>query len=106
MQVFWERGLVDDTKNVTKFYTISGSKDVFGNVVPNSNLKELMENCSDFQNEVTLLQEIMSQLGVTVHRLPKCHAKLAGKGIEYTWGFSKNAYRRLPLRLKRKKDKF
>ena len=65
-----------------------------------------METCSDFQNKVTLLQEIMGRLDITVHRSPKCHAKLAGEGIEYSWGFAKNAYRRLPLSAKRSKDKF
>ena len=85
---------------------MAGSKDLFGNIIPGTNLKELMENAPDFLNEVTLLQEKLSTLGVTVHRLPKCHAELTGEGIEYSWGFCKNAYRRLPICEKRTKDKF
>ena len=65
-----------------------------------------MDNAPDFLNEVTLLQEKLGTLGVTVHRLPKCHAELAGEGIKYSWGFAKNMYRRLPIKQKRTKDKF
>ena len=106
MQVLYERGWIDAQKKVNKHYTMAGSKDLFGNIIPGTNLKELMENAPDFLNEVTLLQEKLSTLGVTVHRSPKCHAELAGEGIEYSWGFCKNAYRRLPICEKRTKDKF
>jgi hypothetical protein len=29
-------------------------------------------------------------MGVLVDRTPKCHCELAGEGIEYSWGCSKN----------------
>ena len=45
-------------------------------------------------------------MGVIIDRTPKCHAELAGEGIEYTWGFGKNYYRRQPLESKRKKETF
>jgi hypothetical protein len=45
-------------------------------------------------------------MGVLVNRTPKCHCELAGKGIEYTWGCSKNYYRALKLQNKRGKEKF
>ena len=91
-QILWERGWIDETKNPNKHYTISGQKDLFGNIIPGTWLQDLMDKAPDFQNEVTLLQEKLGQLGVTVHRSPKCHAELAGKGIEYSWGFSKKLY--------------
>jgi hypothetical protein len=43
---------------------------------------------------------------VLVDRTPKCHCELAGKGIKYTWGCSKNHYRSLRLHDKRGKEKF
>jgi len=45
-------------------------------------------------------------MGVAIDKTPKCHAKLAGKGIEYTWCFGKNHYRRQPLNLKQNTDAF
>jgi len=43
---------------------------------------------------------------VIVDQTPKCHCELAGEGIEYTWGCSKNYYRGLRLNDKRGKEKF
>lgn len=71
-----------------------------------TNLRQIMEACLDFINERTLLQESMYKLGVTVHRSPKCHCEVAGEGIEYSWGFSKNKYRRLSMSEKKTKEKF
>jgi hypothetical protein len=106
LQTLWERGFIDENKPVMKYYTMTGSKDLYGNVIPGTNLAELMDNTTDFVNKVTLLQEVLGRLGVTVHRSPKCHAELADEGIEYSWGFVKNFYRRLPLCKKRTKDNF
>jgi hypothetical protein len=44
-----------------------------------------MAECVDFKNEETALQYLGTQLGVTVELTPKFHAKLAGKGVEYSW---------------------
>ena len=43
---------------------------------------------------------------IFLHIFPKCHSELAGEGIEYSWGFANNFYRRLPLKEKRKKECF
>jgi hypothetical protein len=37
---------------------------------------------------------------------PKCHAELAGEGIEYLWGRAKGTYRSLSLNQKKGKDTF
>ena len=89
IQILWEHEWIDDTKNPNKHYTISGQKDLFGNIILGTSLQDLIDKAPDFQNKVTLLQEKLGQLGVTVHCSPKYHAKLAGEGIEYSWGFSK-----------------
>jgi len=36
-------------------------------------------------------------MGVLVDRTPKYHCELAGEGIAYTWGCSKNYYRSMNL---------
>jgi hypothetical protein len=45
-------------------------------------------------------------MGVILDQTPKCHCKLAGEGIEYTWGCSKNYYQGLRLNDKKGKEKF
>ena len=106
MQILWERGFIDDTKSVSKYYTLTGKKDILLNIIPGTNICELMDNTSDFLHKVTLWIEVMRRLDITVHRLPKFHAQLAGEGIEYSWGFAKNVYCRLPILMKQTKDKF
>ena len=45
-------------------------------------------------------------MGILINQTPKCHCELVGKGIEYSWGCSKNFYRRLPVIEKRTKKNF
>jgi hypothetical protein len=56
-----------------------------------------MASCTDFEEEETLLQHMGKTMGVVVDRSPKCHAEIAGEGIEYSWGCAKNHYRRVLL---------
>jgi len=104
LQVLWERGFIDET-NLDR-YTLNGRQDVFGVLIPETSLLYLMANCEDFEEEESLLQANGREMGVLVDRTPKCHCELAGEGIEYTWGCSKNYYRALNLQEKRGKDKF
>jgi hypothetical protein len=65
-----------------------------------------MGMCHDFLNEEGMLQHIANCLGVKVMLTPKCHAELAGSGIEYLWGQAKGTYRSLLLNQKKGKDIF
>jgi hypothetical protein len=65
-----------------------------------------MASCLDFAEEVTALQHIGNELGVSVIISPKFHAELAGKGIEYSWGVTKGIYQHQPLNSKRGKGAF
>ena len=65
-----------------------------------------MRGCYNFSHEETLLQSMGAKMGITIDRSPKCHAELAGEGIEYSWGCQKQWYKGLPLREKRTKEKF
>ena len=105
IQVLWERGFIDPTKGI-KDYTLNGRKDMFGNCILDTSLKEMMESLLDFMQEETLLQYHGRMSGVVVDRTPKCHPELAGEGIEYCWGCAKGYYRRLPISKKRGKVNF
>jgi predicted transcriptional regulator len=69
-------------------------------------LKYVMASCQDFAEELTALQHVGQDLGVTVHITPKFHAEMAGKGIEYSWAVCKSVYRKMPLDSKRGKELF
>ena len=72
----------------------------------NWSLKYLMASCLDFAEEMTALQHVGHELGVSVIITPKFHAEMAGEGIEYSWGVSKSVYRRMPLASKKGKTSF
>jgi hypothetical protein len=107
LQVLWERGYIDnaDGKAYHK-YTMNGTKDVFGNNQPDTSLKLLMESCTDFEEEETMLQSMGREMNILVDRSPKCHCECAGEGIEYSWALMKNYYRRILLDKKRGKENF
>jgi hypothetical protein len=65
-----------------------------------------MAQCPDFRDEETALQFLGRTIGVTVDCTPKFHAELAGEGIEYSWGFAKQLYRRKPVKLKKGRANF
>jgi hypothetical protein len=91
LQILFERGKVDPAKMAE--YTVHGKNDAFGNLMPETSLRHLMEQLSDFQDEETLLQYHGRKLGVKVDRTPKCHPEMAGEGIEYDWAAAKGFYR-------------
>ncbi len=69
-------------------------------------LRQLIQECYDFEHEHTLMQYVGAQLGVVINRTPKCHCEMAGEGIEYSLGIGKNSYRRLAIADKKTKEKF
>jgi hypothetical protein len=46
------------------------------------------------------------EMGILVDHTLKCHPELAGKGIGYSWGWSKNCYCKLPISKIKEKGKF
>lgn len=105
LQILWERGFIDPQRAKDE-YTMKGKKDAFGILIPGTSIEEMMNLQSDFLNEETLLQYHGRMLGVIVDRTPKCHPEMAGEGIEYAWGCSKQVYRHFPISQKRSKAKF
>ena len=53
-----------------------------------------------------MLQHIAKSLSVKVLLTSKCHAELAGEGVEYVWACAKGANRNLRMRIKKGKDNF
>ena len=52
------------------------------------------------------MEFIGRKVGVEVILTPKCHAELAGEGVECMWACTKNHYRNLSRKEKKGKDKF
>ena len=103
LQVCWERGWVDISR-MDEYR--SRAEDGDGTVIPELSLQHLLENCTDFANEISQLEHVGKSLGVRVLITTKYHAKYAGEGIEYSWGYSKSGFRRHPLSAKKGKDNF
>jgi hypothetical protein len=107
LQVLWERGWIDEGR--LDRYTMDPATDEDGEVLEGAedwSLRCLMASCLDFAEEMTALQHVGHELGVSVIITPKFHAELAGEGIEYSWGISKGVYRRKPLQSKKSKESF
>jgi hypothetical protein len=69
-------------------------------------LREMLAICPDFLHEEGMLEHVAKTLGATVMLTPKCHAEIAGEGVEYMWACAKNTYRNLPLKEKKGKEQF
>jgi len=109
LQLLFERGFIDvqnkTNQEVVRSYSVNGKKDANGNIIEGTSLEKLVSNLPDFKNELTLLQFRAQQLGVRIECSLKYHPEIAGEGIEYCWGLSKNTYRRFPLSEKKNKRK-
>jgi len=104
LQVAWEQGFINPSiKNIKSFYTINGWKNAMGILQPKTSLKHLLANCINFEEEEMMLQMLGQTLGIVVNCTPKCHPELTSKGIEYSWGCSKNCYLCLTLQEKKRK---
>jgi hypothetical protein len=115
-QILFERGFIQvgegGIAQAYKMHTMEGSKNLLGEQILGSSLKELIVVLPDFVEEKTLLQyhaegrSINGGPQIVLLRSPKCHPEVAGEGIEYDWAASKSWYRRLPISDKNTKEKF
>lgn len=95
-QIICERGFTDlegklpDGRKVSMNGT--SSKDPVTSIVTidkTTSALSILKRCSDFQNEQTQMMFICSLLMVKLLLTPKCHPEIAGRGVEYAWGYSK-----------------
>jgi hypothetical protein len=89
-----------------KKYTTPGRKDEFGNLLPNTSLKHIIFSCTDFEEELAMLQMMRQSLGFMIDRTPKCHCMIAGEGIEYSWASAKNHFCQILLEEIKGEEKF
>jgi hypothetical protein len=73
-QVLWERGLWEHG-------------------LTQERAKALLSACEDFKSEPSSLEELVQDIGGLLIMSPKGHPELAGKGVEYSWGYSKRYFR-------------
>jgi hypothetical protein len=64
--------MLDPEKVAANFY--EDNDDVF---IPGSSYKELLASCSDFMNELSLMQHLGIALGVHIASTPKYYAEVA-----------------------------
>ena len=81
-QVLWERGWFLEGMSTT------------ATVAPEMNIDTVLGNLPDFKNERPALQHLVESRGHILLLSPKFHPELAGVGIEYSWGMSKQKFRR------------
>ena len=100
LQIACERGLIDQNGKVLngKKASLSGtkSKDAVTGVVSidkETSVLRLLQQCSDFKNEQTQMSYILGLLDCKLKLTPKCHPEIAGRGIEYAWGYAKLRFR-------------
>jgi hypothetical protein len=106
LQIAWERGLLDLNQYCIEDFSGKGKLDDCGNIIQDTSLDYLLSKCTDFLEEKSLLQLNLTNLGAQCFHSPKFHCELAGEGIEYSWGFAKLAYRKLPKGQKNTIGKF
>ena len=90
---------IDDVER----YKMDAVRDERGNIIDDTySIKKLMEKQTDFENETTLLQHNLHEIGnlrginITILRSPKCHPEVAGEGVEYYIAHGKLYIRTIP----------
>jgi hypothetical protein len=89
VEVSWEGDLIKDAEGKQVL-------DKRGKKARNTvrSVRGMLGGCADFANEKTLLQHVLEdKLACLCMLTPKCHPEIAGRGIEYAWGYSKLRYR-------------
>ena len=102
----WERGLLNLKNYCIEDFSEKAKMDEYGNVIRETNLDMLLSKYTDFLEEKSLLQLNLEKLGAKCNHSPKFHCKLAGEGIEYSWGNAKLSYRRIAMNEKNTVLKF
>jgi len=76
LQILWERGFIDENK-IRSYKVRSNNED--GNMIPEMSLAHLMENCFNFDNEMSQLEFVCKSLGVRAVITAKFHGSMRRK---------------------------
>ena len=82
-QYLWERGWWKDGMSAA------------AGVAEEKNIDKVLQALPDFKTERTALQHVVESPGHILLLSPKRHPEVAGVGIGYSWGFSKQKFRRV-----------
>merc|ERR1711924_191448 len=95
-QIAFERGLYKPPSADGK-HKMNGKKfdEEDANQDPSYSLPYVLSHCWDFAHAPTALQELVESRGHILRMSVKAHPELAGVGIEYSWGKSKQMFRRV-----------
>ena len=86
------RGWVGEPKGIKQILYERG---LYENGMDGDTMRKTLTNCSDFKEEVGVIEEVLLNRGHVLIMSPKCHPEIAGCGIEYCWGISKLKFRRI-----------
>ena len=99
-QILFERGFVDSNLTLADGSKLcmngTSTKDpITGAVKVNKKTSaiDMLRRCYDFKHEKTQMMYILNLLGVFLDLTPKCHPEIAGRGVEYAWGYAKLRFR-------------
>lgn len=79
-QYLWERGLLKEGMSAS-------------HETDEMNTEKVLSALPDFKTERTALQHVVESRGHILLLSPKCHPEVAGVGVEYSWGMSKQRFR-------------
>ena len=101
---------MDTSKDVCTYYTILWRENNYGDSIIETSLRKLMRNCPKFIEEDKQLQTNACNMWerrnhILINFTPKCHPKISGEVIEYSWGYTKDYHRRLSFYKKKIKKK-
>jgi hypothetical protein len=92
LQICYERGLIDGSLHKSAY-----SK---------AQLQEILLDCDDFKNEISLLEWVGKERGIEIIFSAKAYPDDAGFGIEYNWAVAKNKLSAMPLSERKGAEKF
>ena len=96
IQILVERGLYREGMRGSLTEKEKAKLLLAGKKIPDSELDAplVLSQCRDFKEEKGALQELVESRGGVLVLSPKCHPEVAGCGVEYSWGKSKQVFRR------------
>ena len=111
LQLCYERGLINGFEysgmDLWRMNVIhSKTSDGPDSDITVKGLADLLDDCSDFKNEKTMLEYIGEKCNIVMVMSPKCHPEIAGEAIEMIWGIAKVRFRRIPLSDRKTGDAF
>ena len=95
-QIAWERGLYRPACAEGKMHGKPYDEDDPTGLDRSFSLPHVLSSCWDFAHEKPALEELVEMRGHILRMCVKGHPELAGVGVEYAWGRSKQVTAAIP----------